>query len=426
MKIVEWFSSLFEQMNENSMSSITNGSGLNCQRAYRLAEFSHEYVKVSSPDTYATALKYMDVMNGPLSSAWQKCEPAYKALAVVGVGLTVMWWLFALIDKLTKDQLTQHMLVRSAIEFITAMVFIIEGFNLFTGLNQVGYGISKMALNGFTNPDQSNEKIVLYSNIGAKYGSGNDYEYSTLKSYKRKATGKERKDGKYPEYPLLVNRNKNGDSVGVGFLRLNNDLLKQEFNGYGWSNLVEIGDKSIIDNKHMRDYTSPDKTGIQSGLLKKEIKSEILENNSAAQSKVTATYASAPFSIGDIKDKTKSLKAGGTAYAFLNAISIAFLAGRTIQLLLYTIFAPIAISDFFSSGGIMSSPAVRFMKKYLGVVLQGGVLVLILVISQMASSSIMEAASGTGDALVARFILPITTIGLMAKSSQLTSDVFGI
>lgn len=54
----------------------------------------------------------------------------FNALVVVGVGLSLIYWLFGIIDKLTKDRLNSYALIRSFIELTVAIVFINVGYDI--------------------------------------------------------------------------------------------------------------------------------------------------------------------------------------------------------------------------------------------------------------------------------------------------------
>lgn len=54
----------------------------------------------------------------------------FSGLAAVGIGLSLLYWLFGIIDKLTKDRLNPYVLLRSFIELTIAIVFVYLSYDI--------------------------------------------------------------------------------------------------------------------------------------------------------------------------------------------------------------------------------------------------------------------------------------------------------
>ncbi len=97
--------------------------------------FDTEYDIVASggglQDMFTT---YVNPNSSIYSEVWPAVQTLYNALAIIGCSFTILFWVLSIADKLTKDRLTGHELIRSGIEIIIAFMFIVEGFNLFTGI----------------------------------------------------------------------------------------------------------------------------------------------------------------------------------------------------------------------------------------------------------------------------------------------------
>lgn len=87
-------------------------------------------------------LKYNDLNNSIYNSLWELAKTIYTALAVIGVGLCLMYWLIGIIDKLTKDKLSSYMLIRSFIELIVALTVVVAGFDAFKWIANIGVEIA--------------------------------------------------------------------------------------------------------------------------------------------------------------------------------------------------------------------------------------------------------------------------------------------
>lgn len=95
---------------------------------------------------------------------------------------------------------------------------------------------------------------------------------------------------------------------------------------------------------------------------------------------------------------------------------------RIIELVIRTIFAPIPLADIFNGG--LHSPGVRYIKKYLGVCLQGAAILCILSVTATISSNALMGIDGDNYIWAT---LAVNFAGLMAilKSQSIANDIAG-
>lgn len=89
--------------------------------------------------------------------------------------------------------------------------------------------------------------------------------------------------------------------------------------------------------------------------------------------------------------------------------------GRNLEIMIRLCFMPIGVSDFMTHG--MHSPGFRYLKKFVAVCSQSAVLTLILYLGTM----LMNTTVGSGWPIVVAF----TMVGLMMRSQQIVSEIFG-
>ena len=110
--------------------------------------------------------------------------------------------------------------------------------------------------------------------------------------------------------------------------------------------------------------------------------------------------------------------------AIIAAIIIMYVLifGRILELGVRFIFTPIGIADAFTHG--ISSPGVRYLKKFFAVALQGAVIYIILLVGTVLSGPI----SGQFPKLkiLGQVVLAFSMVGAMLKSQQLANDVAGV
>ena len=99
-----------------------------------------------------------------------------------------------------------------------------------------------------------------------------------------------------------------------------------------------------------------------------------------------------------------------------------------LELILRAALSPIAIADMFSD--INRSTGWRYLKKILGVAMQGGALLAIYSIgSVFQTTELVEYVSGDGkinfDAFIDTFIITFSLIGVTATSKQVINDALG-
>lgn len=96
---------------------------------------------------------------------------------------------------------------------------------------------------------------------------------------------------------------------------------------------------------------------------------------------------------------------------------------RIIELVIRTIFAPIAIADVFHDG--LHSPGVRYIKKYIAVCLQGAVILCILSITSTISASALSGLGGDDNYIWATLAINFSALMAILKSQGLANDVAG-
>lgn len=96
---------------------------------------------------------------------------------------------------------------------------------------------------------------------------------------------------------------------------------------------------------------------------------------------------------------------------------------RIIELVVRTVFAPVAIADIFHDG--MHSPGVRYIKKYIAVCLQGAVIICILAITSTISASALSGMAGNDNFIWATLAINFSALMAILKSQGLANDVAG-
>lgn len=97
---------------------------------------------------------------------------------------------------------------------------------------------------------------------------------------------------------------------------------------------------------------------------------------------------------------------------------------RLIEFYIRTAAAPIALSDFFTEG--VHGNGWKFIKGYIALALQAGIIMMSVVIFNAISGGIVNAAgNGYWAFLIKYFALAFATIGVILKSLSLTKEIVG-
>lgn len=97
---------------------------------------------------------------------------------------------------------------------------------------------------------------------------------------------------------------------------------------------------------------------------------------------------------------------------------------RLIEFYIKTAAAPIALSDFFTEG--VHSNGWKFLKGYIAIALQAGIIMLAVVIFNAIAGSLLASEDITYWGFLTRYLaLGFATIGVMLKSLSLTKEVVG-
>lgn len=102
----------------------------------------------------------------------------------------------------------------------------------------------------------------------------------------------------------------------------------------------------------------------------------------------------------------------------IHVILILQCVSRAIQIAIYAALCPIGISAWFSGGSIMTSTAMRYVKKLLALAIQGGIMLMILKFAALLTAS--DAANP-----FLTLVGPLTAVALFSKSNQIANDVCG-
>lgn len=122
---------------------------------------------------------------------------------------------------------------------------------------------------------------------------------------------------------------------------------------------------------------------------------------------------------------------------FIDIFCLSVFITRAIQLVIYTVFMPIAITDIYHNG-VLGSPGMKYVKKFAAIGLQGIVLYTSLILAQLfiasVGANIFESNAytafgvfgGIGNTLL--FIIvavatAFTSLSLALKSQQIANDI---
>ena len=159
--------------------------------------------------------------------------------------------------------------------------------------------------------------------------------------------------------------------------------------------------------------------------------------------KATPTNASIFEQMID-RDPTKGISDAGFMLGALIGGFVIFLVGlitmivanimiivRAIEIYLYTCFSPIAFGFVVSEGGRQMTET--FLKRYLAVLLAGGIQVIILMVLALTTKSFGRVPSfaatditGQIGTMLETVIAPVACVYLMTKSTQVAKDILGV
>lgn len=257
--------------------------------------------------------QYLDVQNSSIyGNTWSYVTNAYNAMAIVGMGLVILFWFLQIVDMSTKNTLTGHEFIRAGISLIVSFALVSEGIKLFEGLLAVSTDLINTGMSAFG-------------------GSGTS-----------------------------------ADMVDSVFLEITGVSINEVMNVSEWGEA--LGYLLLL-------------TGVCIKII-------------------------IPAFIS----------------LLISTFCIASLIARALQLMIYTVFAPVAMSDLFT-GGFMNSSGMKFLKKYLAIGLQGGVIVIGITISRTLLINMAGSAFGsTLGSLIVNFV----TLTIVMKAQSMANDFVGV
>lgn len=98
--------------------------------------------------------------------------------------------------------------------------------------------------------------------------------------------------------------------------------------------------------------------------------------------------------------------------------------GRILELGVRFMFTPIGIADVFTHG--ISSPGMRYIKKFGAVALQGAVMIAILIAGTRLAQEVNSGYVVEGLDFFVQIIVLLSMLGAMMKSQQVANDIMGV
>lgn len=330
--------------------------------------------------------KCSDMSNGVWVDIWKNVENVYDKIMLVAAGIFLVYWLMSVIEKSTKDQLHGNELMRTGIELIVGFVLMIYGFNMLKGICQTvipwGINVVREGMNETTETeDENGNKKKTFSINQVQALALCGINSSTVNE--GVATGNQGKEG----YSFMDEFGP-VDSIGI---------------------TVDCAQKG---DKHANPFQFL-------GQSVKFIGNAILG--------VVIELIIALVSI------------------ILSIILGALCLSRSIQLVIYTMFAPLAFADTFHQGFI-NSKCWRFCMKFIGTGLQAGIVYAAAMLGPYVGTAIGQGfnlngstsnaaralaqtsmASGLNAIITAIFIIigQLTGLAIATKASQISSDLMG-
>ncbi len=262
---------------------------------------------------YEQLSQYLDVQNSSIyGNTWSYVTNAYNAMAIVGMGLVILFWYLQIVDMSTKNTLTGHELIRAGISLIVAFCLASEGIKVFEGLLAISTDLINTGISTFGSSSTNVDMVdtVFFEITGVRIDE-------------------------------IMNVSEWGAALGYLIL------------------LMGVCIKIIIP---------------------------------AFISLLISTFC------------------------------IASLIARALQLMIYTVFAPVAMSDLFT-GGFMNSSGMKFLKKYLAIGLQGGVIVIGITVSR---TLLVNMAGSLFGATLGSLIVNFVILTIVMKAQSMANDFVGV
>lgn len=95
---------------------------------------------------------------------------------------------------------------------------------------------------------------------------------------------------------------------------------------------------------------------------------------------------------------------------------------RGISIIIYGVFLPIPIADVYKDG--LNSKGIRYIKKFIGLFLQGAVILLVVIASSYLQGSVSQESGLTGALYSVGLIF--VTVMIIFKSQSITNDIVGV
>lgn len=107
-------------------------------------------------------------------------------------------------------------------------------------------------------------------------------------------------------------------------------------------------------------------------------------------------------------------------------LMLVMMFGRIIEIGIRFAFMPIGVSDAFTHG--ISSPGMRYIKKFFAVCLQGAVLYAIIIVGSSMMGQVSTGAFGflSHFGIITQLVIAFSMIGAMLKSQSIINDIAGV
>lgn len=309
----------------------------------------------------------IDPDSGKYSALFSNVKTISDLLTVVGCGLVVAFFFYELINMLAKDQLSSHTLLKAGIQLIFSFGIVMYAYDLCLAIvgvgswfvNNLNFSISN------TNSEPEVKSFLIGNSLLEIFG-----------------------------FSIPSNSQLDSD----GFISIADSLA-----GTNFEDAVDVNFDGNIFEDILNMIMTIGKVIIE--ILKK------LVDPKGAKLAIGNNALLVMCIIGVILAIIYYL-----AMQIIHLILILQCVSRAVQVAIYAAMAPIGIASWFG-GSIMTSSAMKYVKKMIALSIQGGLMVLILQLS-------LSLSFGTDD-LFLTFIGPLTAVGLFSKSNQIANDVCG-
>lgn len=339
---------------------------------------------------------------------WGMALKVYESLAVIGFGLFLVYWLINVIEKSNQDRLNGNELVRTGLQLIIGTVLIMYGPNLLYGLT----GFSQLSIDvvADSTDEYYKETDSGQGNGGTIHSTGNLYLDDALEWIGFRNPGSD------------VDSEKNCDLCFIAAYRKNMEMPTVE-NSDDLDDYVEKVKDAVEEGTY--DLYHPEHGYVEYAGIKPH-----WEKPSAWK------HYNIGSSMGMLVSAVIVLVIQGIL--FLGMFVILMIVGsialsRSIQILIYTMFAPLAFADTFHQGFI-NSKSWRYIQKFIALCIQAGIIFAAIRFAPLVARNIGDA---TGKLInLGSFIKMIimsaftimgylTALGLAQKASQISSDIIG-